>query len=333
MSIEVKGIPYIEFAASEKRFYDILFKKLGFVKDDDVGDSEIYKQNDITFVVYTREFSKSFFKTHGPSVASFGFSVDDPDKAMVEALRLECIDVSPRPYLNAIDGVGGSRIFLSVEQAPSSNIGVGLTHIDHLTNNVYPGNMEKWADFYKRVFGFKLLKHFDITGKQTGLVSHAMGNDKIAIPINEDKSSKGQIAEYLKRYNGEGVQHIALLTNNIYTTVEQMRKNGVNFLDVPDAYYDLLDSRIPNHGEDIERLKKNNILVDGKEGSILLQIFTRTVIGPIFFEIIQRKNNKLFGDGNFQALFESIELDQIRRGVLWELFDPNGLRLEITYNT
>jgi len=143
-----------------------------------------------------------------------------------------------------------------------------------------------------------------------------MGNDIIAVPINEDKSDNGQIAEYLKEYNGEGVQHIALLTDDIYNSVEQLRNNGVEFLDVPDTYYEMLDKRIPNHGEDLERMKENKILIDGEEGSILLQIFTKTVIGPVFFEIIQRKNNKLFGDGNFQALFESIELDQIKRGVL-----------------
>ena len=143
-----------------------------------------------------------------------------------------------------------------------------------------------------------------------------MGNDNIAVPINIDKSDKGQIAEYLKEYNGEGVQHIALLTNNIYNSVKKLRKNGIEFLDVPDTYYEALDERIPGHGENVKRMKENKILIDGKKGSILLQIFTKTVIGPVFFEIIQRKNNKLFGDGNFQALFESIELDQMRRGVL-----------------
>ncbi len=316
MSIEVKGIPYIEFAASEKCYYDELFEKMGFVKEEGNVSSELYRQNNIMFIVYVEEFSGEFFKKHGPSVSSFGFAVDDPDEAWKEAMALGCKDMSPRPYLNAIEGVGGSRIFLAMEANDSPNTGVGLKYIDHLTNNVYHGNMDKWSNFYKDVFGFRVLKYFDISGKQTGLVSNAMGNDIIAVPINEDKSDNGQIAEYLKEYNGEGVQHIALLTDDIYNSVERLRENGIKFLDVPDTYYEMLDKRIPNHGEDLERLKENNILIDGEEGSILLQIFTKTVIGPVFFEIIQRKNNKLFGDGNFQALFESIELDQIRRGVL-----------------
>lgn len=315
MSIDVKGIPYIEFASPEEGFYDKLFEKMGFVKVNSIS-GELYMQNDIMFIVYYEEFSGDFFKKHGPSVSSFGFAVDNPDTAMTEALVLGGIDVSPRLHLNAIEGVGGSRIFLDTVSSTSSNEGLGLKYIDHLTNNVYHGNMAKWSKFYKDIFGFRVLKYFDISGKKTGLVSNAMGNDIIAVPINEDKSDKGQIAEYLKEYNGEGVQHIALLTDDIYDSVERLKDNGIEFLDVPDTYYEMLDERIPNHGEDLERLKKNKILIDGKEGSILLQIFTKTVIGPIFFEIIQRKNNKLFGDGNFQALFESIELDQIRRGVL-----------------
>lgn len=316
MTVNVKGIPYIEFASPEKCYYDELFEKMGFIKEPDSISGEVYSQNNIVFIIYYEEFSGEFFEKHGPSVPSFGFSVDDPEKALTEAVQLGGIDVSPRPYLNAIEGVGGSRIFLTTEQENSPNTGVDLKYIDHLTNNVYPGNMDKWSSFYRDIFGFRMLKYFDINGKKTGLVSNAMGNDIIAIPINEDKSDNGQIAEYLKEYNGEGVQHIALLTDDIYSSVEQLIENGIEFLDVPDTYYEMLDKRIPNHGEDLERMKENKILIDGKEGSILLQIFTKTVIGPVFFEIIQRKNNKLFGDGNFQALFESIELDQIKRGVL-----------------
>ncbi len=316
MTINVKGIPYIEFASPEKCYYDELFEKMGFIKEPGSISGEVYSQNNIIFVVYYEEFSGEFFEKHGPSVPSFAFSVDDPNEAFKEAIKLGCTDISPRPYLDAIEGVGGSRIFLTTEHENSTNTGVGLKYIDHLTNNVYPGNMDKWSSFYRDIFGFRVLKYFDINGKKTGLVSNAMGNDIIAVPINEDKSDNGQIAEYLKEYNGEGVQHIALLTNDIYNSVEQLIENGIEFLDVPDTYYEMLDKRIPNHGEDLERMKENKILIDGKEGSILLQIFTKTVIGPVFFEIIQRKNNKLFGDGNFQALFESIELDQIKRGVL-----------------
>lgn len=316
MTIDVKGIPYIEFAAPEKCYYDELFKKMGFLKEAESTSGEVYSQNNIIFLVYYEEFSEDFFKKHGPSVSSFGFAVDNPNKAFKEAIKLGCTDVSPRPYLDAIEGVGESRIFLTTKHENSSNTGVGLKYIDHLTNNVYPGNIDKWSNFYRDIFGFRVLKYFDINGKKTGLVSNAMGNDVIAIPINEDKSDNGQIAEYLKEYNGEGIQHIALLTDNIYNSVEQLKENGIEFLDVPDTYYEAVDERIPNHGEDLEQMKENKILIDGKEGSILLQIFTKTVIGPIFFEIIQRKNNKLFGDGNFQALFNSIERDQMKRGVL-----------------
>ena len=315
--INVKGIPYIEFAGPADNYYNSLFKNMGFEKIQTTGPSgEVYRQNDISFIVYAKEFSKQFYQKHGPSVPSFSFLVDNPKEALKKAVSLGCTDVSPRKYLPAIEGVGGSRIFLAKETISSSNTGVGLKYIDHLTNNVYTGNMDKWTAFYKDVFGFRLLKYFDIDGKQTGLISNAMGNNIIAVPINEDKSDKGQIAEYLKEYNGEGVQHIALLTDNIYNSVEQLRKNGIKFLDVPDTYYEMLDKRIPNHGEDLERMKENKILIDGEEGSILLQIFTKPVIGPVFFEIIQRKNNKLFGDGNFQALFTAIESDQIQRGVL-----------------
>lgn len=316
MTIDVKGIPYIEFAAPEKCYYDELFKKMGFLKEAGSTSGEVYSQNNIIFLVYYEEFSGDFFKKHGPSVPSFGFVVDNPEKALAKAIQLGGVDASPRPYLNAIEGVGGSRIFLDIQPQSSSNTGVGLKYIDHLTNNVYPGNIDKWSNFYRDIFGFRVLKYFDINGKKTGLVSNAMGNDVIAIPINEDKSDNGQIAEYLKEYNGEGIQHIALLTDNIYNSVEQLKENGIEFLDVPDTYYEAVDERIPNHGEDLEQMKENKILIDGKEGSILLQIFTKTVIGPIFFEIIQRKNNKLFGDGNFQALFNSIERDQMKRGVL-----------------
>jgi len=315
--IEVLGIPFIEFASPHDGYYDDLFNKLGFVKLDNVSSGETYKQGNITFIVYSKEFSQNFYKEHGPSVPSFGFKVSNKETAFNEAIEKGCIDVSPRSYLPAIEGVGGSRIFL-LDETPVNfaNHEIGLQHIDHLTNNVISGNMDKWTAFYKDIFGFKLLRYFDINGSQTGLVSNAMGNRHVAVPINEDKSDNGQIAEYLKEYNGEGVQHIALSTDDIYKTVEKLRKNGIEFLDVPDTYYEKVDERVPNHGEDLVRMKENKILIDGEEGSILLQIFTKTVVGPIFFEIIQRKNNKLFGDGNFKALFESIELDQIRRGVL-----------------
>jgi 4-hydroxyphenylpyruvate dioxygenase len=209
--------------------------------------------------------------------------------------------------------------------------GVGLQMVDHLTHNVHRGRMKEWADFYERLFNFREIRYFDIEGQVTGVKSKAMTSPcgLIRIPINEEGGEKaGQIQEYLDDYHGEGIQHIALASENIYQTVEALRGLGVTFLDTPDTYYELIDKRLPGHGEDKLRLAKNRILVDGatsgaetgKSGAggrqLLLQIFTKTVIGPIFFEIIQRKGDEGFGEGNFKALFESIELDQIRRGVV-----------------
>jgi 4-hydroxyphenylpyruvate dioxygenase len=235
----------------------------------------------------------------------------------------------------AIEGIGGSLIYLvdrygertiyDVDFVPliddRAPPGVGLTGIDHLTHNVHRGRMELWAEFYQRLFSFREIRYFDIEGKLTGLRSKAMTSPdgKIRIPINESADDKSQIAEYLAAYHGEGIQHIALATNDIFATIEALRARQVSFMSVPDAYYEAVDSRVPGHGEDLDRLRRDRILIDGAPGEgqgLLLQIFTETVIGPIFFEIIQRKGNEGFGEGNFRALFESIERDQIRRGVL-----------------
>ncbi|TMJ61897.1 MAG: 4-hydroxyphenylpyruvate dioxygenase, partial [Alphaproteobacteria bacterium] len=201
--------------------------------------------------------------------------------------------------------------------------GVGLAEIDHLTHNVHRGRMGLWAEFYERLFNFREIRYFDIEGQLTGLKSKAMTSPdgKIRIPINESADDKSQIAEYLQAYHGEGIQHIALAANEIYQTVEALRGREVKFMSVPETYYEAVDARLPGHGEDLARLKRDQILIDGAPAQgqgLLLQIFTETVIGPIFFEIIQRKGNEGFGEGNFRALFESIERDQIRRGVLTE---------------
>jgi 4-hydroxyphenylpyruvate dioxygenase len=238
-------------------------------------------------------------------------------------------------------GIGDISIydvdFEPVAGAPASPAGCGLTTIDHLTHNVHRGRMREWAEFYERLFGFREVRYFDIEGKLTGLKSKAMTSPcgKIRIPINESSDDKSQIAEYLDLYRGEGIQHVALATDDIYATVRAMKSRGVAFQDTLDAYYDLVDQRLPAHGENLHALRELRILIDGAadqgaaatEGEpgarstapgpeLLLQIFTQTVIGPIFFEIIQRKGDEGFGEGNFRALFESIELDQIRRGVL-----------------
>ena len=199
--------------------------------------------------------------------------------------------------------------------------GFGLTFIDHLTHNLFVGNMQKWSDYYERLFNFREIRYFDIKGAKTGLLSKAMTapDGVVRIPLNESSDEKSQINEYLRAYNGEGIQHIACFTDDIYATVEQMRAAGVAFLDTPDTYFEVVDQRIPDHGEDLARLKRNKILIDADPETKqrkLLQIFTQNALGPIFFEIIQRKGNEGFGEGNFQALFESIERDQMRRGVL-----------------
>jgi 4-hydroxyphenylpyruvate dioxygenase len=233
----------------------------------------------------------------------------------------------------AIEGIGGSHIYLvdrygdrtiydvdfQPVKDPDPVRAAGLTLIDHLTHNVGRGHMDKWAGFYERLFNFREIRYFDIEGKKTGLFSKAMTSPcgKIRIPINESQDDKSQIEEYIREYHGEGIQHIALFTDDIYATVDALRSNGVEFQDTPETYYEGVDARVDGHHESLASMQERRILIDGsaKDG-ILLQIFTRNVIGPIFFEIIQRKGNEGFGEGNFRALFESIELDQERRGVI-----------------
>jgi 4-hydroxyphenylpyruvate dioxygenase len=208
--------------------------------------------------------------------------------------------------------------YLGWREAEAAN-NVGLDLLDHLTHNVRRGQMRVWSEFYRTLFGFEEQKYFDIKGKATGLFSQAMiaPDHAIRIPLNESQDDHSQIEEFIREYHGEGIQHLALTTSNIYETVEKLRSRGVALQDTIETYYELVDKRVPGHGEDLERLRKNRILVDGStDEGILLQIFTETMFGPIFFEIIQRKGNEGFGNGNFQALYESIELDQIRRGVI-----------------
>jgi 4-hydroxyphenylpyruvate dioxygenase len=213
--------------------------------------------------------------------------------------------------------------FVAIPGVDPNPVGNGLTYIDHLTHNVYRGRMAEWAGFYERLFNFREIRYFDIEGRLTGLKSKAMTSPcgKIRIPINESSDDKSQIAEYLNEYHGEGIQHIALGTNDIYRSIQGMRDSGIAFQDTIETYYELVDRRLPSHGENLDELRRLRILIDGQANSesgreLLLQIFTQNVIGPIFFEIIQRKGDQGFGEGNFRALFESIELDQIRRGVL-----------------
>ncbi len=343
--LETDGFEFVEYAAPNPTLLRSLFEQLGFVEvaRHRSKDVTLHKQGDINFIINAEpdSFAQQFAKLHGPCACAMAFRVKDANKAFQMAVERGAIPIT-QPVgpmelnIPAIEGIGGSRLYLvdrysentiyDVDFVPTGKVestDAGLTYVDHLTHNVHRGNMDKWAGFYESIFNFKEVRYFDIEGKLTGLLSRAMTSPcgKIRIPINESSDDKSQIAEYLNEYNGEGIQHIALGTNDIYASVEALRKNNVAFQDTPDTYYQKVDERVAGHGEDLVRMKELSVLVDGAptEGQgLLLQIFTQNAIGPIFFELIQRKGNEGFGEGNFQALFESIEADQIRRGVLSE---------------
>ncbi|WP_218578425.1 4-hydroxyphenylpyruvate dioxygenase [Vineibacter terrae] len=340
------GFEFIEYTAPDPEALGRLFESLGFVAVARHRSKNVtlYRQGDINFVVNAEaeSFAQGFARVHGPSICAIAFRVRNAAQAYKRALSLGAWGVEGKVgpmelNIPAIKGIGDSLIYLvdrygakgtiydvdfdylpGVETHPA---GVGLTYIDHLTHNVHRGRMSEWSEFYERLFNFREIKYFDIEGKLTGLKSKAMTSPcgKIRIPINESSDDKSQIQEYLSAYHGEGIQHVALGSSDIYATVEALRARNVVFQDTLDTYYEGISKRLPSHGEDVARLQRNRILIDGAptaDGGRLLQIFTTTVIGPIFFEIIQRKGDDGFGEGNFRALFESIELDQIRRGVL-----------------
>jgi 4-hydroxyphenylpyruvate dioxygenase len=335
------GFAFVEYTGEPEKL-DRLFRDFGFtpIAKHKKRDVVLYRQGGVNFLLNreTTGQSREFQNVHTSGANALGFRVKNAKQAYDEALKRGAESVeghggSMEAWIPAIKAIGGALIYFidrdnlfeteftplpGVDQNPE---GVGLTYIDHVTHNVHRGNMDVWAKYYEDIFNFREIRYFDIEGKLTGLKSKAMTSPcgKIRIPLNESSDDKSQIAEFLKRYNGEGIQHIALGTNDIYSTVEMLRKSGMPFQKTPATYYELLDKRIQNHGEDVTRLKDLSILMDGAptEGQgLLLQIFTKDAIGPIFFEIIQRKGNEGFGEGNFKALFESIELDQIRRGVL-----------------
>jgi len=340
------GFEFVEYTAPDVGELHRLFERMGFraVAHHRSKAVTLYRQGGINFIVNAEPESHGsrFAKAHGPSACAMAFRVKDAAKAYNRAIGL-----GAKPFQNqvgpmelnipAIEGIGGSVIYLvdrygehsiyDVDFVPTdpalgfAHEGAGLTYIDHVTHNVFRGNLDLWAGFYERLFDFREIRYFDIEGKLTGLKSRAMTSPcgNIRIPINESSDDKSQIEEYLHLYQGEGIQHIALGSDEIYRSVETLRVRGVTFQDTPDTYYDRIDNRVKGHGEDVDRLKRDRILVDGaptEEQGLLLQIFTQNAIGPIFFEIIQRKGNEGFGEGNFRALFESIEADQIRRGVL-----------------
>jgi 4-hydroxyphenylpyruvate dioxygenase len=341
----INGFEFVEFAAPAGSVdLHALFRKMGFapVLKHRSRAITVYRQGGVNFLVNEDpdSFAADFAAQHGPSACGFGIRFTKP---VVEVERQVIANggerIEHKPSSRAIEapvvkGIGDCMLYLvpsegdayaadyvAIEGADANPTGFGLTFIDHLTHNLYFGNMEKWSDYYERLFNFREIRYFDIKGAKTGLVSKAMTapDGIVRIPLNESSDPKSQINEYLDQYKGEGIQHIACFTDDIYATVEAMRAQGVEFLDTPSTYFEVIDQRIPNHGEDVARLAKNKILIDADPETKqrkLLQIFTQNAIGPIFFEIIQRKGNEGFGEGNFQALFESIERDQMKRGVL-----------------
>ncbi len=344
--IGTDGFEFVEYTAPDVAKLNAWFEEMGFraVGKHRSKNVTLYKQGETNFIVNAEPNSHGarFAKAHGPSACAMAFRVKDAAFAYKKLLELGATPfhqstVGPMELnIPAIEGIGGSVIYLvdrygdrtiyDVDFVPTdpdkgfAHEGAGLTYIDHVTHNVFRGNMDKWAGFYEKLFNFREIRYFDIEGKLTGLKSRAMTSPdgNIRIPINESSDDKSQIHEYLEEYKGEGIQHIALGSDDIYRSVETLRAKGVPFQDTPDTYYERLDNRIKGHGEDVPRLQRDKILMDGapEDSGLLLQIFTRNAIGPIFFEIIQRKGNQGFGEGNFKALFESIEADQIKRGVL-----------------
>ncbi|TAK39137.1 MAG: 4-hydroxyphenylpyruvate dioxygenase [Lysobacteraceae bacterium] len=339
----INGFEFVEFAAPKgqgEAMRDYL-RKLGFTAVARHKDRAItlFRQGTINFLLNEQpdSFASRFAEQHGPSACGFAIRFRKPVAevlAHVVANGGEEIEVEGAVGTLKIKGIGDCMLYLvddgrgdlyadflplqGVDQHPK---GFGLTFIDHLTHNLFLGNMQKWSDYYEKLFNFREIRYFDIKGAKTGLLSKAMTapDGIVRIPLNESSDEKSQINEYLRDYKGEGIQHIALFTDDIYSTVEAMREAGIEFLDTPDTYFDVIDQRVPNHGEDVPRLRRNAILIDADmetKKRLLLQIFTQNAFGPIFFEIIQRKGNEGFGEGNFQALFESIERDQIKRGVL-----------------
>jgi 4-hydroxyphenylpyruvate dioxygenase len=339
------GFEFVEFTGPDPEALAALFRAMGFTHLGDHRSKNVrhYAQGDINFILNMEPSGQgaAFRRAHGPSANAMAFRVADAKAALALAVeRGATMATSERGPgeldIPAIEGIGGSYIYLvdrygadeiyDVDFVPVAGArrdadSVGLHTLDHLTHNVHRGRMDHWADFYERIFNFREIRYFDIEGAQTGLVSRAMTapDDKIRIPLNESQDEHSQIEEFLREYKGEGIQHLALATDDIFASVDRLRANGIHFQETPASYFDMIDERLPGHGHDVAEMRRRGILIDGAPetgGGLLLQIFTENMVGPIFFEIIQRKGNQGFGEGNFKALFESIERDQMRRGVL-----------------
>mgnify|MGYP005991011939 FL=1 len=339
------GFEFVEFASENPQELRDLFTRMGYahVANHKNQAVELWQQGDITYVLNADpdSFAAKFVQEHGPCASSMGWRVVDAQHALAHAVSKGAKEYTgPGKVLDvpAIEGIGGSLIYF-VDQyydtspyneefdwiAQSKPAGVGFYYLDHLTHNVFKGNMDVWFKFYGDLFNFREIRFFDIEGKFTGLTSRALTSPcgRIRIPINQDRDEKGQIVAYLKKYKGEGIQHIAVGARDIYDATDKIADNGLKFMPgPPDTYYKLSKDRVKDHEEPLDRMKKHGILIDGEgvvdgdETRILLQIFSKTVIGPIFFEFIQRKGDDGFGEGNFKALFESIEQEQIDSGEL-----------------
>ncbi|SFS68926.1 4-hydroxyphenylpyruvate dioxygenase [Sulfitobacter marinus] len=339
------GFEFVEFASENPQELRDLFTRMGYahVATHKTQAVELWQQGDITYVLNADpdSFAAKFVQDHGPCAPSMGWRVVDAQHALAHAVSNGATEYTgPGKVLDvpAIEGIGGSLIYF-VDQyydtspyneeydwiAQSKPAGVGFYYLDHLTHNVFKGNMDVWFKFYGDLFNFREIRFFDIEGKFTGLTSRALTSPcgRIRIPINQDRDEKGQIVAYLKKYKGEGIQHIAVGARDIYDATDKIADNGLKFMPgPPDTYYKLSKGRVKDHDEPLDRMKKHGILIDGEgvvdggETRILLQIFSKTVIGPIFFEFIQRKGDDGFGEGNFKALFESIEQEQIDSGEL-----------------
>ncbi|MBK7027091.1 MAG: 4-hydroxyphenylpyruvate dioxygenase [Polaromonas sp.] len=343
------GFEFVEFASPTANVLEPLFEKMGFslVAKHRSKDVVLYRQGDINFIVNREPKSQAWYfaAEHGAAACSMAFRVRDSHKAYARALELgaQPIDIPTGPMelrLPAIKGIGGAPLYLIDRYEDGKSIydidfdflpnadrhpkGHGFRLIDHLTHNVYKGRMAFWGAFYERIFNFREIRYFDIKGEYTGLTSRAMTapDGLIRIPLNEESGKTGgQIEEFLMQFNGEGIQHIALLTDDLLASVDALQMAGIPLMTAPnDVYYEMLEERMPGHGEPIEQLQTRGILMDGStangEKRLLLQIFSQTLLGPVFFEFIQRKNDEGFGEGNFKALFESLERDQLRRGTI-----------------
>ena len=351
--IGLDGFEFVEFSAPEKGVLEPVFKAMGFthVANHRSKDVQLWRQGDINLITNYEPGSPAWFfsREHGPSACGMAFRVRDARRAYEELLdrSAEPVQLETGPMelrLPAIRGIGNAIIYLvdryegaergdmsiydidfdylpGIEKHPK---GAGFQRIDHLTHNVYGGRMAYWADYYEKLFNFREIRFFDIKGEYTGLTSKALTapDGKIRIPLNEEgEGGKGQIEEFLREFNGEGIQHIAFICDDLIAAWDSLKKTGVPFMTAPpETYYEMLTERLPGHGENTEELKTRGILLDGTtEGGsprLLLQIFAEANVGPVFFEFIQRKGDEGFGEGNFKALFESMERDQVRRGTL-----------------